>query len=46
MKISLMLRGINDHGQWPGTILTPEEVGMRFLNSSYLTDDGKLKLGK
>lgn len=46
VKISLMLQGIDDEGQWPGTILTPEEVGMRFLNSSYLTDDGRLKLEK
>ncbi|OTA18058.1 hypothetical protein Xvie_00744 [Xenorhabdus vietnamensis] len=35
VKISVMLFGMDNEGKWPGTILTPEEVGARFLNSGY-----------
>lgn len=44
VKISVMLFGMNNVGQWPGTIMTPEEVGVRFLNSNYLSAEGQLEI--
>ncbi|MBN3122117.1 restriction endonuclease [Pectobacterium brasiliense] len=44
VKLSVMLYGMDNEEKWPGTILTPEEVGTRFLHSDYLSVDNKLEV--